>query len=288
MTDMQGLHILIVDDNPSLLLLLSETFRLEGCRVSSAQDGTQAMAAARQLRPDALVLDVGLPGRNGFEVCRALRADPETASLPIILLTARAAEGDRHWGLDAGADEYLTKPFDPKRLVETASELLASRRTGAARNPLTKLPHLQALARELHARRQRGEGLALRVLEFEPESLATLRRKYGDPVCGKAVRAAASCLESAVGGEPQARLAHAGDASYSRFAVIAPRHLIDGLLARALPRCAAAIRELYDATDRRRDGVLVRQPGGGEQLVPLLCLQATACNDLEAELDSAA
>jgi DNA-binding response OmpR family regulator len=287
---MQRQRVLIVDDNPSLLLILTETFRLADFDVATATDGDGAIAAARRSRPDLLILDVGLPGRNGFEVCRTLRDDQATAELPIVLLTARAADGDRHWGLDAGADEYLTKPFDPERLVQTARELLASRHTGETRNPLTKLPDLEALGRALRARRRSGDQLVVRAVDFDPEAATVLRQKYGDPVCAHAIRLAAACLSEALagaGGDERA-IGHAGDASYSRFMVMAAPAVIEPLLKAAADRFAERVRAVYDPADCQRGGVMVHQADGDARCVPLLTLRVSAATDFEQEAADAA
>jgi DNA-binding response OmpR family regulator len=284
-------RVLIVDDNPSLLLILTETFRLGGFEVATADDGDSAITEARRLCPDLLVLDVGLPGRNGFEVCRTLREDPDLAELPIVLLTARTADGDRHWGLDAGADEYLTKPFDPDKLVATAREIIASRHAGETRNPLTKLPDLDALVREVRSRRANGDQLVVRAVEFEARSATIMRQKYGDPVSAHAIRLAATCLReglAANAGDGRWVLGHAGDASYSRFAVAAPAAKIDAALATAIALFAKRVPALYDPADRQRGAVTARGADGDMEQVPLLALHIVTDQHLEADLGEAA
>jgi DNA-binding response OmpR family regulator len=109
--------ILVVDDEEPLLLLVTITLQTEPYRVVVARDGEEALALARSERPDFVLLDVGLPKVDGLEVCRRLRADPDTRDTPIVMLSARAAEEDRAAGLAAGADDYLTKPFRPREFV---------------------------------------------------------------------------------------------------------------------------------------------------------------------------
>ncbi|MGD8393881.1 MAG: response regulator [Candidatus Eiseniibacteriota bacterium] len=286
---MQSHRVLIVDDNPSLLLILSETFRFESFEVMTAEDGATAVEQVRTSPPDLLVLDVGLPGRNGFEVCRALKDDPRTAAVPIILLTARAADADRHWGLDAGADEYLTKPFDPDQLLRTARELLSTRHAGESRNPLTKLPDLESIGRRARAQRAAGAAHDVRALEFDARSAAILRQKYGEPAVAHAVRLAATCLREALAREsavradrtagaaaaperPEMAIGHGGDASYSRFAVLAPAERADRIIARASELFAQRVGILYDATDLERRAVTCRRADGTFDCVPLVDL----------------
>ena len=119
--------VLVADDDEDILQLVS--FRLEraGYTVVTAADGAQALAAARQHQPDLAVLDVMMPGLNGYEVTRQLRADPATAAIPVILLTARVQEADVSRGFEAGADDYLRKPFSPQELRSRVQAILARR-----------------------------------------------------------------------------------------------------------------------------------------------------------------
>ncbi len=99
----------------------------EGFTVLDAADGEQALALARKQRPQLVILDLMLPGMNGLEVCRVLRADERTAKLPMVMLTARAAEVDKVLGLEIGADDYVTKPFSPRELVARVKARAAPR-----------------------------------------------------------------------------------------------------------------------------------------------------------------
>jgi len=120
--------ILIADDEAHIRLLLEqalEELEEEGVRLVSAADGARALEAIRRERPTLVVLDVMMPGMNGFEVCRAVRAEPALAATRIVMLTAKGQEFDRKRGEEAGADRYLTKPFDPDEIVRVARELLA-------------------------------------------------------------------------------------------------------------------------------------------------------------------
>ncbi|HEX2887019.1 phosphate regulon transcriptional regulator PhoB [Vineibacter terrae] len=110
-------HILIVEDEAPLVELLRYNLERAGYRVSAAGDGEAAMRAIDEDRPDLVLLDWMLPLMSGIEVCRQLRRAPGTANIPIILLTARGEEHDRVRGLDAGADDYVSKPFSPAELI---------------------------------------------------------------------------------------------------------------------------------------------------------------------------
>ena len=120
--------ILVVDDETDLLDLISYNLNKEGYEVSTASDGGEALSEIRKRRFDLVVLDLMLPGVQGMELCRIIRGDPKTETIPIIMLTAKGEEVDRVLGLEMGADDYITKPFSPRELIARIRAVL--RRTG--------------------------------------------------------------------------------------------------------------------------------------------------------------
>ena len=118
-------RILVVDDEPEAVELVEFNLKQAGYAVTTAVDGFEALKKARAQPPILIVLDVMLPEIDGFEICKKLRQDPVTASIPIIMVTAKAAEIDRVLGLELGADDYLTKPFSPRELVLRVKKILA-------------------------------------------------------------------------------------------------------------------------------------------------------------------
>jgi len=109
--------VLIVEDEAAIVTLLRYNLEREGFRVYSTDDGEEAISMVKEVKPDIIVLDWMLPSMSGIDVCKQLRWNPETKATPIIMLSARGEEGDRIRGLDAGADDYLTKPFSPAELI---------------------------------------------------------------------------------------------------------------------------------------------------------------------------
>lgn len=120
----KGSRILIVDDEPDVLELLEYNLREAGYVILLAEDGQQALEKARNERPDIILLDLMLPEVDGLKVCKALKQDQTTSNIPIIMVTAKAAEIDRVLGLELGADDYVTKPFSPRELVLRVGNLL--------------------------------------------------------------------------------------------------------------------------------------------------------------------
>jgi len=117
-------RILAADDEPDALELIEVNLKSAGYEVLTAADGREALQKARAAMPDLILLDIMLPEMDGLEVCKALRRDAATSRLPIIMLTARAAEIDRVLGLELGADDYITKPFSPRELILRVKNVL--------------------------------------------------------------------------------------------------------------------------------------------------------------------
>jgi DNA-binding response OmpR family regulator len=117
-------RILIAEDEPSIVASLDFLMRHAGFETRIARDGHSAIAALGEFRPDLVLLDVMLPGRSGFDVCRAIRSDPSTARTRVVMLTARGGANDAARGMAAGADEYVSKPFSTKDLVRRVQDLL--------------------------------------------------------------------------------------------------------------------------------------------------------------------
>jgi two-component system phosphate regulon response regulator PhoB len=128
--------ILIVEDEPAIRELVSVNLRHAGHDVEQAHDAASARQRIDTSLPDLIVLDWMLPDVTGVDLAKQLRADPRTRELPIILLTARAAEGDKLQGFDAGADDYLTKPFSPRELIARIKALLRRRAPQATDEPV--------------------------------------------------------------------------------------------------------------------------------------------------------
>jgi two-component system alkaline phosphatase synthesis response regulator PhoP len=116
--------VLLVEDDPDIVRLVTHYLEKDGFQVQAAATGPQGLGAVRKRRPDAVILDLMLPDIDGYEVCKRLRSDPSTATVPIMMLTAKGDETARVVGLEIGADDYVTKPFSPKEVVARLRALL--------------------------------------------------------------------------------------------------------------------------------------------------------------------
>jgi DNA-binding response OmpR family regulator len=119
-------RVLVVDDDPVIVRLLEVNLALDGYEVETATRGEQALERATETSPDLLILDVMMPGLDGWDTCRRLREQPRFADTPVVFLSARSQDDDRGKGLDLGPVAYLTKPFDPIRLSELVRRMLGA------------------------------------------------------------------------------------------------------------------------------------------------------------------
>ncbi len=167
--------ILVVDDEPDALEVLGFKLKEAGYLPIFAKDGARAITVVRDERPALIVLDLMLPEVDGLEVCKILRRDLATSMIPIIMLTAKAAEMDRVIGLELGADDYVTKPFSPRELVLRIKKLLA--RVKASDEPVAQL-RFDELEIDVprHAVTISGQPLVLTATEFKLLELLARRR----------------------------------------------------------------------------------------------------------------
>jgi len=161
-------HILIVDDDPELTEAVSWYLEAEGMRATRVTNGAQALEVFRAERPDAVIIDIMMPGMNGFDLCRAIRTQ---SSAPVLMLSARDGEADKVRALNIGADDYVTKPFGAMELVARVKALL--RRAGAG-PPVLRFPALEVLVEQRRAL-VHGQEIPLSALEFD--LLVTLARR---------------------------------------------------------------------------------------------------------------
>jgi DNA-binding response OmpR family regulator len=158
-------RVLIVEDEPDIRELVVHHLKREGYQVSAAANGEDALRQVQAAPPDLVLLDLMMPAMDGLEVCRRLRQDPATATLPIVMLTAKGDEVDRVVGLEIGADDYIVKPFSPKELLARVRAVLRRSLQAPGAAPL----RLGALLMDLgtHTASVGGEVVALTPKEFD-------------------------------------------------------------------------------------------------------------------------
>jgi DNA-binding response OmpR family regulator len=157
--------VMVIEDEKEIRDLIRYNLERAGYRVSSAANGEEGLQRVFAARPDAVVLDLMLPGRSGLEVLKELRGEPATRDLPVVVLTARSAEMDKLLGFDHGADDYLTKPFSPRELIARLRALLRRAQPSRAEGTIVAGPlTIDTLAREAAFK---GRRLSLTPREFE-------------------------------------------------------------------------------------------------------------------------
>jgi two-component system phosphate regulon response regulator PhoB len=171
--------ILIVEDEPDAAELLAFNLRAGGHEVNLVEDGGRGLKVAQTTRPDLILLDHMLPTMSGIEVCRALRSDPATQDLPIIMLTARAAESDRVKGFECGADDYVTKPFSMRELLLRVQSVLKRRQPIKGMGQQLQVGELTV---DLAAQTARVKSEEVRLTSIEMKLLTMLVRAPGQVV----------------------------------------------------------------------------------------------------------
>ena len=176
MTKTPSKKVLVADDESDVLNLVCNNLKSAGFTPLQAEDGPTALEQAKAQMPALIVLDLMLPGMSGLEVCKALKAEPATKNIPILMLTAKAEEVDRILGFELGADDYMTKPFSPRELVLRVQSVLRRATSQPEKAEVLKLGDI-LVDRTRHAVSVRGKELDLTATEFK--LLSTLIERRG-------------------------------------------------------------------------------------------------------------
>jgi diguanylate cyclase (GGDEF)-like protein len=262
-------RVLIVDDDEDIRAYLEVTLELARFQVLQAANGEQGLEIARDEQPDLVVLDVMMPGLDGLEVLRRLRADVRTNHLPVILLTARAQAQDTIEGLERGADDYVTKPFDADVLVARIHSALRRADLQRARNPLTGLPGNEPIQRSLSARLAGGEGFAL--LYVDLDRFKPFNDHYGFLRGDDALRSVAGLLRGVARdlGDESTFIGHVGG---DDFVLLVLPEQAEAMAEEICRRFDAHAPTLYDPADRGAGSIEVADRRGVPQRYELLSL----------------
>jgi PleD family two-component response regulator len=160
-------YLLFADDNEDMRLMVRDLLQSIGHEVALAPDGLTALAAVQAREPDLMILDLNMPGMTGFEVCRAIKRNPFTSRIPVLMLTSQGDVDSKVEGFEAGADDYLPKPFDPRELRARVTALLRLVQREGDRNPTSGLPGGHAIEEELQRKVETGRPFAVLYLDFD-------------------------------------------------------------------------------------------------------------------------
>jgi len=248
-------RILVAEDDAGQVDVLRALLGQDAHQVITATDGKEALETARREFPDLILLDVLLPGMNGFEVCQRLRQDPSTCLIPVILLTCLGDTRDKVTGFKLGADEYVAKPYDAMELLARVERTLQRSREDLAANPLTGLPGGVALEREIRRRIAAGETFAVGRVDIR--GLNVFNRAYGYDKGDHVVRLVGMILKSAVQelADKKDLAVHWGSDDFGFLTSVARAAVV---AARVLENAEALLAMQLSAADRAR-GVLRRE-----------------------------
>ena len=258
--------IMVVDDDPIIARLLEIELVSAGYEVSLADSGERALASAQEHRPDLMLLDVMMPGLDGFEVARRLRADPRTVATSIIMLTATGLSANRLEGLNAGADDYIVKPFDTPELLARVKGVLRRAKEWRAQSPLTGLPGYIRIEEEIERRIEGEQGFA--VLYADLDNFKAYNEHYGFERGDDVLRITGQLLRDVVNelAEDGSFIGHVGG---DDFVVVADPGSAPAIADRIIERFDAQAGDFYSDEDRERGYIEVENRRGDLQRFPI-------------------
>jgi DNA-binding response OmpR family regulator len=267
-----GKHrILVVEDDPDIGNMLRTYFEAQGFEISVAARGADALSVTRHSLPQLIVLDIGLPDLDGYEVCRRLRSSTRTGHIPILFLTQKDERRDRIAGLELGADDYITKPFDIEELRLRVQNAIARSERESLTDPRTGLPASGQIEARLQAllARKGWSMVNCRLKDFD-----SYRKAYGDPAGDEFLRFAADQILQTVDerGAPEDFIGYSGGDS---FVILTEEGRVPALEAELKNRFNRTISNKYSYVDQQRGYLLVPDSAGIEVRVPLISLTMT-------------
>lgn len=262
-------RILVVDDDRDIARFVEVNLQAEGYEVQLASDGEEGLTKALETPPDLALVDVMMPGMDGFELVERLRTDPRTSNMSIIMLTAKSLTADKVLGLTSGADDYIIKPFDPVELVARVRGTLKRAEEMRASSPLTGLPGNTRIQEQIGRLIATETPFAL--IYADLDNFKSYNDHYGFLRGDVAIKTAARILleegRKAIG--PDAFVGHMGG---DDFVLISPPELAEALCRTVIHRFEEAIENLYEEEDRNRGYVEIRNRRGELQRRPLLSI----------------
>jgi len=262
-------RVLVADDDPDILTVVKINFDLDGFDVDTAVDGEDALQKATATPPDVIVLDIMMPRMDGLTALHRLRSQASTANIPIILLTARGLPEDRVRGLELGADDYITKPFDITELAARVRSVL--RRTQAARDlsPLTGLPGNFRITAEIEKSISSEADFAL--VHGDLDNFKAFNDHYGFMRGDEVIRFCAKCFHDAADnlGIQDVFVGHIGG---DDFVAIIPPDVSESFAKEVIERFDDGILDLYDTADALRGYIEVIDRRGERYAFPVVSL----------------
>jgi diguanylate cyclase (GGDEF)-like protein len=264
-----GETVLVVDDDFDIARYVELNLSLEGFTVHVAHDGQEAVAKAQNLRPDAVLLDVMMPGLDGYEVARRLRSNARTNHCAIIMLTAKSLSADTVLGLTAGADDYISKPFDPPELVARVRAALRRARQLRDVSPLTGLPGNSEITRQVE--RLVAERQPFALIHADLDHFKAYNDRYGFLRGDQAIKATAEVLESVLSRceDDTCFLGHVGG---DDFVLLASPESAESVAAQVIAAFDAMAPSLYDPEDAARGWIEIEDRRNNRRTVEIMTI----------------
>ncbi len=266
-------RVLVIDDEPAIRLICREVLEAHGFLVREAEDGPAALSEARRFRPDLVLVDVMMPGMDGFELSQRLRAERETALVPIIFVSARGQTSDKVRAFKLGADDYMVKPFDSAELVARVEKALARRDFDLGASPTTQLPGSQVIAQEIERRLREHGRFAFCYLDLD--NLKAFNDYYGYAKADAVIKQTGDIVREAIAchGAPGDFIGHiAGD----DFVLITTVERADTVCAAVIESFDRLVPLYYNKSDRERGFIEARDRFGVPREFPVMSV-SIAC-----------
>jgi len=276
-------RVLVVDDDPDIVQFVRMNLELEGFEAETAENGRIALDMAKLRPPDLILLDVMMPEMDGLTVLRHLRNSPATANVPVIILTAKALAEDRVKGLDLGADDYVTKPFDLDELLARVKTVLRRAQQMRDLSPLTGLPGNFRIARELEERVRSGNPFA--VVHADLDNFKSFNDHYGFMRGDSVIKFSASVLLNAAEacGDAEAFVGHVGGDDF--VAVINPNNAEEFCKA-AVSAYDDGILDFYDTADALQGYIEVIDRRGERHAFPISSISLGVATNMRRRITS--
>jgi diguanylate cyclase (GGDEF)-like protein len=262
-----AVRILVVDDDPDIRDVLKLTLAEENYTVLEAEDGEEALTIINSRPLDLVILDYKIPKLDGRQVLKRVKGDLLLRHLPIIMLTGKGELEDKVGGLDAGADDYITKPFEPKELLARIRMTLRRTERDLGANPLTRLPGNVSILNELSARLEKNSLFAVAYLDLD--KFKSYNDKYGFEFGDEVIRETARILIKTIQeqGNPDDFIGHIGG---DDFVIITTPEKVENICEQIIEQFKQASPSFYNEEDRKRGYIIARDRKGNEERVSLL------------------
>jgi len=266
---MPKLKILIIDDDPDIRDVLNITLTQEGYEIIEAGDGEEGLKLAQTKNPDLVLVDFKMPKLDGRGVCRELKKDILLSHMPIIMLTGKGEVADKVGGIDAGADDYIVKPFEPQELLARIKMIIRRSQRDLEANPLTRLPGNVSILNELQSKIDRNLPFAVCYLDLD--KFKAYNDKYGFEHGDDVIKESARILIRATReiGNPEDFIGHIGG---DDFVIITSLDKADVICQKIIDEFEKASPAFYNEEDRKAGFIIAKDRQGKEQKIPLISI----------------